>query len=191
MKTLLVVDGRTLFREGLRLLLSSQSDFAVVGDAGSAASACAAADAQRPEVVILGADGDGIDGAALSDELCRRHPALKVLLLGARSNDVPAAQLFAAIRSVAPGPSHLTAPPAEATRLRGGDGAGPCGMLSRRERDVFEMLVRGHNNRHIAGALGISKKTVETHRAHVLRKLGLHSIVDLIRFAARHQLPLE
>jgi DNA-binding CsgD family transcriptional regulator len=52
-------------------------------------------------------------------------------------------------------------------------------------------LVRGHSNRHIAGVLGISPKTVETHRAHVLRKLGVHSVVELVRFAARHQLPLD
>lgn len=68
---------------------------------------------------------------------------------------------------------------------------GPCDNLSRRERDVFALLVRGHTNRRIAGLLGISPKTVETHRAHVLRKLGVHSIVDLVRFAARHQLPLD
>ena len=92
---------------------------------------------------------------------------------------------------MAPAVSHVVVQ--DHLRLRRGEAptAGPCDILSRRERDVFELLVRGHTNRRIARLLGISPKTVETHRAHVLRKLGVHSIVDLVRFAARHQLPLD
>jgi two-component system response regulator NreC len=66
--------------------------------------------------------------------------------------------------------------------------SGPLALLSPREREVFDMLVRGYGNEGVGRHLSISVKTVETHRAHILKKLRLHSIAELIRFAARHNL---
>ena len=215
MPTVFLVDDRELFREGLRLLLT-QAEFEIIGEAAAAAHAYDAIDARRPDVTVISSDLDGVGGNAVTRELVRRWPEAKVLMLSSRRDDdgvhqalaagargfalkqQPSAQVFEALRAVALG--HVYLAPAishvvlqDHLRLRRGETtqAGPCDSLSRRERDVFELLVRGHTNRHIARMLGISPKTVETHRAHVLRKLGVHSIVDLIRFAARHQLPLD
>jgi DNA-binding NarL/FixJ family response regulator len=216
MTTLFLVDDRELFREGFRLLLSSQPDFDVVGESNRVPDAYDAVSARRPDVTIVSSELDGPGGNAVTRELLRRSSDAKVLMLSARHDDdgvhqalaagarglvlkqQTSTQVFEAVRAVALG--HVYLAPAishvvlqDHLRLRRGETtqAGPCDALSRRERDVFELLVRGQNNRRIARVLGISPKTVETHRAHVLRKLGVHSIVDLIRFAARHQLPLD
>ncbi|HEX4461634.1 MAG TPA: response regulator transcription factor [Polyangia bacterium] len=217
MTTLLLIDDRELFREGFRLLLATQPDFDVVGEAASLPAVVEQAEALSPDVIILGQEVDGVGGAALTVELARRTPSAKVFVLGNHGADdvvrralaagargfalkqQPSVQVFAALRQVATGrmylaPSLMHLMPSERPQVRHADGDGtkdPCDNLSRRERDVFQLLVRGHTNRRIAGLLGISPKTVETHRAHVLRKLGVHSIVDLVRFAARHQLPLD
>jgi two-component system response regulator NreC len=216
MTTLFLVDDRELFREGFRLLLSSQPDFEISGEANAVPQAYDAIEARRPDVVVISSDLNGVGGTTVTRELVRRWPEAKVLMVSSRRDDdgvhqalaagargfalkqQPSMQVFGAVRAVAlghvylaPEISHLVLQ--EHLRLRRGETtqAGPCDALSRRERDVFELLVRGHTNRRIARLLGISPKTVETHRAHVLRKLGVHSIVDLIRFAARHQLPLD
>ena len=216
MTTLFLVDDRELFREGFRLLLCSQADFDIAGEANAVPQAYDAVEAQRPEVTIVSSDLGGLGGTAVTRELVRRWPDAKVLMLSSRRDDdgvhqalaggargfalkqQPSAQVFDAVRAVAlghvylaPAISHLVLQ--DHLRLRRGETtqAGPCDALSRRERDVFELLVRGHSNRRIGRMLGISPKTVETHRAPVLRQLGVPSLVDLIRFAARHQLPLD
>jgi DNA-binding NarL/FixJ family response regulator len=227
MTTLLLIDDRELFREGLRLLLATQPDFDVVGEGSAPLEVYAQVETLRPDVTVIGQEVDGVGATALTSELVRRAPAAKVMLLGNHGDEETVQRALAAgargfalkqqssrqvseaLRQVAagrvylaPALSHLAVQ--DPSRARRGDGngsgngngngavaKGPCHNLSRRERDVFELLVRGNTNRHIARLLGISPKTVETHRAHVLRKLGVHSIVDLVRFAARHQLPLD
>lgn len=216
MTKLFLVDDRELFREGFRMLLASQTDFEVVGEANAVPQAYDTIDARRPDVTIVSSDLGGLGGTAITREIVRRQPDAKVLMLSSRRDDdgvhqalaagargfalkqQPSTQVFEAVRAVAAGHVYLAPPISQLVlqdhlRLRRGETtqAGPCDVLSRRERDVFELLVRGNTNRRIARMLGISPKTVETHRAHVLRKLGVHSIVDLIRFAARHQLPLD
>jgi two-component system response regulator NreC len=214
--TIMLVDDRELFREGFRLLLQSQPDFDVIAEAETPPEAYHKVETLLPDVALVSSELHSIGGAAVTRELSRRAPRTKVLILSARHDDdsvhpalaagahgialrsQPSAQVFEAVRTVAQGHAYLAPQISQSVlqdslRLRRVDAsqAGPCDALSRRERDVFELLVRGHSNRHIARFLGISPKTVETHRAHVLRKLGVHSIVDLIRFAARHQLPLD
>ena len=216
MTRVLLIDDRELFREGLGLLLSSQPDFQVVGEAGGAPPGYLLVESLHPDVVIIADELDGVHGATVTHELVRRVPDTRVLILSARGDEEvvhrameagargfalkqqPSKQVFEGVRAVAAG--HVYLAPAvshvvvnDHLRLRRGEPAptGPTDLLSRRERDVFELLVRGNTNRRIARLLGISPKTVETHRAHVLRKIGVHSIVDLVRFAARHQLPLD
>src|SRR5262249_37154544 len=203
-------------REGFRLLLASQPDFSVSGEAAGADEAFELVETRNPDVTVVSNDLDGLGASAVVRGILRRQAQAKVLLLSARSDDQTvhqalaagargfalnqqsSAQVFEAVRAVAAG--HVYLAPAisqlvlqDHLRLRRGETtqAGPCETLSQRERDVFDLLVRGNSNREIARILGISPKTVETHRAHVLRKLGVHSIVDLIRFAARHQLLLD
>jgi DNA-binding NarL/FixJ family response regulator len=209
-------------RVGVRMLLSTQADFEVVGEADDAPAGLEVIATRAPRVVVVAEEVSGAGGIAATREICRRHPEVAVLvassggsvdsarrslLAGARGyvlKKQPSVELFDAIRAVARGDVYL--PPAIAAestswdsfnngnghrRLSNGEPDQPLGILSARERQVFELLVRGHTNNSIARLLGISPKTVDTHRTKVLRKIGVHSIVDLVRFAARNQLPLD
>jgi DNA-binding NarL/FixJ family response regulator len=116
--------------------------------------------------------------------------ALAAGALGYAGKDQPLEELLLAMRTVAQGrtylPPHVSALGVE-SRLRRGR-AGPLGVLSMREREVFGLLVQGHTNEKVAGELGISRRTVETHRSRILKKLRVHSAVELIHLAARHGL---
>jgi DNA-binding NarL/FixJ family response regulator len=98
----------------------------------------------------------------------------------------PPERVVDAVRRVARGERYL-APQLERIEEVPAD-AGPLGTLSQREREVFQLLIRGFSNQRAAKELCISVKTVETHRTHIHRKLGVHSVAELIRFAARHDL---
>lgn len=213
---ILLLDDREAIREALKLLLQTQPTFEVTADVGTPMQAYEIVDRDEVDVVVLSQDLAGVGSSAVTRELLRRQRRLKVLLLAARADEESvrealaagargyvlrqqsSGQLFEALGEVARGNVYLAPQIShlllnDHLRFTRGEPvtAGPCANLSRRERDVFDLLVRGHNNQRISRLLGISTKTVETHRAHVLRKLEMHSLVDLIRFAARHQLPLE
>jgi DNA-binding NarL/FixJ family response regulator len=161
-----LLDDRLLFREGLRLLLETQRDFVVVGEAGDVAGGFALCAAHPTAIAVA-------------------SPALGAVARGRRvvvMNAQSSAELFDAVRAAARGEVATPAPAASEPQLE---------VLSARERQVFELLVRGHTNAEIGRMLGISAKTVDTHRTKVLRKIGVHSIVDLVRFAARNSLPLD
>jgi DNA-binding NarL/FixJ family response regulator len=209
-----ILDDRQLFREGIRLLLSTQIDLKVVGEAGDVATGYSMVDAQHPAVVLIAQELAEVGGVAATREIVRRHPEVRAIVAatggtpdearaalaaGARGfvlKSQASADLFEAVRTVNRGEVYL--PPALASTpmswrvsSRGVTPATPLETLSARERQVFELLVRGHTNASIGRLLGISAKTVDTHRTKVLRKIGVHSIVDLVRFAARNQLPLD
>ena len=210
-----IIDDRQLFREGVRLLIGTQLDLHVLGEAGSATEGYELVASQPPDVCIVAQELEEIGGIAATRELIRRQPALRVIVASSTGNADGAraalaagargyllkaqasADLFQAVRQVMRGEIYL--PPslamdASSWRVTASDAATrgePLGALSARERQVFELLVRGHTNASIGKLLGISAKTVDTHRTKVLRKIGVHSIVDLVRFAARNQLPLD
>jgi DNA-binding NarL/FixJ family response regulator len=186
----------------------------VDGEAGSATEGYEMIAARQPDVCIVAHELEEIGGVAVTRELLRRQPTLRVILAsshgtpdGARTalaagargyvlKSQASADLFEAVRHVMRGEVYL--PPslaldARSWRVTPSDRGPqePLGALSARERQVFELLVRGHTNASIGKLLGISAKTVDTHRTKVLRKIGVHSIVDLVRFAARNQLPLD
>jgi two-component system response regulator NreC len=105
----------------------------------------------------------------------------------------PTQEIVEAFQRVASGEAYL-APSVAARGVPDGEarpGASPVEMLSPREREVFDLLVRGHTNRSIARELFVSVKTVETHRSHIFRKLQVHSICELVRLAARRRLIVE
>jgi DNA-binding NarL/FixJ family response regulator len=213
---LMIVDDHETVREGVKLLLAGQPDFQVVGDVATPPESYELCDRVVPEIVILSQQLSGIRGATVARELARRQPRVRVIMFADREDEdavrealaagargyvlrrQPPTQLYEAVREVAQGHTYLAPRISQMLvedhlRLHRGEPAqsGPCDKLSRRERDVFDLLVRGHTNQKISRMLGISPKTVETHRAHVLQKLDLHSVAELIRFAARHELPLE
>jgi DNA-binding NarL/FixJ family response regulator len=193
-----LIDDHVMFREAMRHLLREQG-FDLVAEAGDVRTMFPLIDAKKPNVVLLDLRLPGMDGVTATRELQTRAPKTKVMILSAytRQHDVDeawaagvhgyvtkmqdAGELRAAIEAVHAGERYLSPglkPSAKAERT------GPLGMLSARERDVFRLLVRGMTTRQIAGELGISGKTVDTHRERILKKLGLHSAVELVRYAA-------
>ena len=209
-----LVDDRLLFREGLKLLLATQDDLPIVGEAGSPTEAYALVAENKVDVCLVAQELEGTAGLTIVRELAQRYPSLKLIITaaigsadgaraalaaGARGYVLkmqPSAELFDAVRTVMRGEVYLPPPLAlqsSTWRVKPAPEAAsqPLAILSARERQVFELLVRGHTNATIGRMLGISAKTVDTHRTKVLRKIGVHSIVDLVRFAARNQLPLD
>lgn len=196
---------------GLATALASEEDMQVVGEAGDAKDALAAVKATRPDVVVLDLSLPGNDGlSALAKILgSERSPSVLILTMhrgldfvreamatGAKGyalKDDPPESVVAAIRTVARGQVAIS--PELSKGLVHADESnglrGALGHLSSREREVFSMIVRGYSSQKIAQELAISIKTVETHRAHINQKLGVHSTGDIVRLAAlRGMLPV-
>ena len=210
---LALVDDHVLFREGLRAVIAGSCDLEVVAEASEAHAAYAAIERAEPDVVVLDLALPGASGISVARELLRRDPRRKIFALtmyldeehvaqaldagivGYATKEQPAAEVLEAIRTVASGRSYLSPLISrfvvdEYLRLRRGGGAedSPLRSLTQREREIFELTVRGLSNDRIASELQISKRTVETHRSRILKKLAVHSASDLVRLAARHGL---
>jgi DNA-binding NarL/FixJ family response regulator len=199
-----LVDDHVMFREAMRHLLRDQG-FDLVAEASDARSSFPLIDATRPNVVLLDLRLPGMDGVTATRELQARAPDSKVMILSAysRQHEVDEAwaagvhgyvtkmqdadELRDAIVAVAAGRRYLS-PGLQPSERRPSDRSGPIGVLSAREREVFRLLVRGMTTRMMAAELGISAKTVDTHRERILKKLGMHSTVELVRYAATHDL---
>lgn len=206
-----IVDDHRLFRDALRAMLAGNHELSIVGEAGDAREALALLDARPCEVVLVDVSLPGSNGVALVRELKRSDRRRRVVVLTMHQHpdivcDAFAAgadgyalkhqsreELLAAIFAVAAGDRYVA--PAVAAALPG-DAApvqprGALGALSAREREVFDLLVRGFANANVGKQLCISIKTVETHRARIMRKLEVHNIGELIRLAARQGLLAE
>lgn len=207
-----IVDAHPLFRVGLRAAISDHGrDLEVAGEADSLESAAALFDGARPDVVVLDASLPGTGGLSALRQLLRRHPDARVLVLSSQMAEDFAAEAFAAgamgytgkdhnadeiilaIREVGAGQRYLSSKLAvervnqHLLERPAGDRA-PLDVLSMREREVFRLLVLGCSNEQVAERLRISRRTVETHRSRILKKLRVHSAVELLRLAARHGL---
>ena len=203
-----IVDDHAMFRLALTHVLKDRG-FDVIGQASDAQTCFESIERQKPDVVLLDIRMPGMDGVTVTRNLTAQETAPKVMIVSAyaQQNDVDEAwaagahgyvskaaeieHLTDGIRAVASGQRWL-APglpaPRAAGRSRRPLTSGPLGPLSARERDVFRHVVRGLTARQTAEVLGIGIKTVETHRERILKKLAVHSVVDLVRLAAQHQL---
>jgi two-component system response regulator NreC len=188
----------------LRTLLENEGDLVVSGEASSARQAYELADAKHPDLIVLDVSLPGVDGVAAARELKRRLPEARILMLsmyrerhmvaqalasganGYALKRQPPEQVLSAIRSVARGDRYLA--PELGPVEEKDEHTGPLDPLSPREREVFQLLVRGFSNPRAAKELCISVKTVETHRTHIHHKLGVHSVAELMRFAAMNDL---
>ena len=197
---LFIVDDHTLVRDGLRARLAPLSWLQLVGEAASAAEARAPIAALQPELVLLDVGMKDMNGLDLAVDLLARQPTLRVLMLsmydnpeyvqralqvGARGyvlKDAPAAELVAALEAVAAGGTFLS--PAVSQRLFRNQAPKP--LLTQRESEILTALGRGASSKQIARDLGLSVRTVETHRQNIRRRLGLDTLADLIRYAVEH-----
>lgn len=204
---LLLVDDHAVLRVGLRLLLDAQPDFEVVGEAGDGVEAVRLAADLSPDVVLMDLTLPGLGGLDAIRRVKQDSPAARVLVLtmhddetyieeafkaGAAGYVVKKAadtELLAAIRTVARGEMFLHPSLAGAvvrSLLREGQADGPeprLDPLSERETEVLRLIALGHSNREIAARLSLSVKTVETHKARIMEKLGLRGRAELVRYA--------
>jgi DNA-binding NarL/FixJ family response regulator len=204
----ILVDDHHLFREGLALLLSNQPSLEVIGHASTSREACSLVERLAPDVVILDMTLPDSDGIATTREILRRQPRTHVLILsmhateffvrkameaGARGYALKSQRwedLVQAIERIGEGGSYFAPEIASVERTSAAQEdshaprSSPLDELSPREREVFDLVMRGLSNQLVARHLCISIKTVETHRTHINRKLGVHSTGQLIRLAA-------
>jgi two-component system, NarL family, response regulator NreC len=202
-----IVDDHAVFRLGVRHLLGQDQEFQLVGEAASARAGFALVEEAKPDVVLMDVALPGMDGFAATRELKRRLPDTQVLMLtvhdtlrdaleafeagatgfAAKSEAIDA--LLLAMRTVARGERYVTPRLAEMLDRRPTRPDGDVDVLaalSAREREVFHMASHGVGNDVIARELCISRKTVETHRYRIQKKLGLRTGAEVILFAATH-----
>ena len=198
---LALAEDHTIVRWALREALSKADDIEVVGEAGTAAETLAMVQNVKPDVLLLDITLPDRSGFDVLAELRQVETAPLVVVLTWHTEPSYAARAIAAgahgyvnkavepnellnsIRAVARGEQVI--PPGVEQLLASGDGH-PASALTAREAQVMEMLARGMTNREIAEHLEISIKTVDTHRGHVLKKLGLRNNSELTRFAVKH-----
>lgn len=205
----LVVDDHPLMREGLHELITTAADFEVCAEAGDSPGAMAAAETSAPDVAVLDLTLGEDDGVALVSALHGRWPELRILVLSMHDESLYAERLIAlgargyvmkqeapdvfmgALRRVALGEHYVS--PRLATRLLGrlarvrAPSSHTTDGLTEREREVLREVARGHSTQEIATALGMSAKTVDSHRRNIREKLGLGSAGDLVRYAVQWQ----
>jgi DNA-binding NarL/FixJ family response regulator len=198
--TVAIVDDHPVVRDGLSFLLGEQPDLRVVGEGANAGEALQLVEAQRPDVLVLDLSLEGQDAVPLVGELHRRWPALRILILSMHDEDLYAERLLAlgaqgyvmkqeepaeflrALRQVAGGESYLSDRMKSRLASRGGQAAI---RLTARERDVLGLVAAGLGTREIGEKLGMSAKTVDSHRRNIRDKLGLETSRDLVRYAVR------
>ncbi|MDH0094857.1 response regulator transcription factor [Achromobacter mucicolens] len=207
---LLLIDDHPLVRDGLRLRLETVPQLRVVGEAGNAAAAqaflaaCMAEDPQGgalPHLALMDLNMPGVGGLELTALLHERYPQIAVLVLSMHDNpeymvqavkagargyllkDEPAQEIIAAIDAVMAGRSYFSA--AAAVRLS--QASALSTLLTQRERDVLRHIADGHANKQIAQMLGLSVRTVETHRLNIKRKLGIDGQAELIKYAVENR----
>lgn len=201
-----LVDDHPLFRQGLAAVLSREPRLEVVAEASNATEALAVAKERELDVAIVDILMPSVSGISLTTDLHELQPTCRVLGLsvidepgliadmlrahacGYALKTQPIAEIVEAILQVAGGVRYL--PPTVSLDQVEAELAGtptqPFSRLTKRELEVFELLIRGHSNDEIAIRLFIARRTVETHRQRIMNKLSAHSVVQMQRLAARH-----
>ena len=202
---ILLAEDHQIVREGLKLLLNSQPDMEVVGEAGDGEIAIEMVKTLQPDIIIMDISMPRLNGLKATKRLRAANSDVKILTLSRHTDDGYLQQLLAAgvngyvlkqsapthlinaIREVASDNSYidpaLTKRVIEGFSNRSGlRGEGPT-ELSNRESDVLRLIALGYSNKEIAGQLSLSVKTIEAHKANSMRKLGMAGRIDIVRYA--------
>ena len=207
MTRILIADDHDVVRSGLRSVLEAQPRWEVIAEAADGKDAIDKAIEAKPDVAVLDHSLPIVNGVEVTRQIRARLPRTEVLIFTMHDNEALIAELLkagakgyllksdakryliAAIESLAVHKPFFTARVSEAlldSFLTGTNQLGSA--LTNRERSVVQLIAEGHTNKQIALLLNISIKTVETHRATVMRKLNLASSADLVRYAIRNKL---
>lgn len=201
-----LADDHETVREGLKLIVNTQPDMEVVGEAGDGQTTVSRARELIPDVVVMDVSMPQLNGLKATEKLKQSCPQIKILTLTRHSDDGYLQQLLRAgasgyilkqsapdellhaIRAIAKGGRYLDPSIAGKVlgtyaRQHGATHALLVSELTDREEDVLRKIAWGYSNKEIAAQLDLSVKTVEAHKANALRKLGMHSRIDIVRFA--------
>jgi DNA-binding NarL/FixJ family response regulator len=205
----LLADDHIIMRKGLRLLLERQENITVVGEASDGRECVELAQAEKPDVVVMDIAMPNLNGIEAARQIVAQNPAVAVAVLsmhsdesyviralkaGARAyllKDSAESDLIGAIKALSDGKSFFS--PAISKLLvedymlqierKGVDDS--YELLTTREREILQLLAEGKSNKEVANMLNLSLYTVETHRTHILQKLNLHTVPELILYAVR------
>jgi DNA-binding NarL/FixJ family response regulator len=203
----LIVDDHPVVRKGLHSCLANRENLKVVGEAGDGAEAILKVKELSPDIVLMDINMPGMDGLTVTETLHKEVPRTRVLVLsmhstrdyvlriikaGARGyvlKDAPTEELVKAIETVYAGDAFFSPSVARIALnqyVAESDDRDPMSRLSDREREVLVEIAEGKSNKEIAVKLGIGVRTIETHRERTMRKLDIHSVAGLTKFAIAH-----
>jgi DNA-binding NarL/FixJ family response regulator len=203
----LLADDHTLVRAGIRGLLQGLAGVEVVGEAGDGHEALRLSESLHPDVALLDVGMPGLNGLEVAGRLANQEAPIRVVILSMHTSeeyvlralragcagylvkDSAVAELEIAIRAVARGETYLS--PSVSKRVvddyvsRTGGALDPLDALTPRQREILQLAAEGHSSKEIAQRLQLSYRTVETHRAQLMERLGVHDLAGLVRFAVR------
>lgn len=210
---ILVADDHDIVRRGLKQLLTAQPGWTVVAEAKNGRDAVALAEEHKPDMVVMDISMPELNGLEAARQIHKQLPKTQLVILtlhfsdqlvhdiveaGARGYIMKSdadRDLVTAVEAVSRGRSFFTPGATEMvlTEFRKredlSEAARPFrGRLTAREREIVQLLAEGKSSKEVAVGLGISVKTAETHRANIMRKLGIHSVSELVRYAVKNQI---
>jgi len=209
---ILVADDHGVVRRGLRLQLELHEDFEVAGEAADGREAVRLAEEIQPDVVIMDIAMPNLNGIEATAQIVKRNPKTGVIILSMHSDetyivrtlaagakgyllkDTAEADLQRAVRAVAQGKPFFSPAIAQALlddylrQLQQRGVADSYDLLTDREKEVLQLLAEGKSNKEVASILSLSPYTVETHRAHIMQKLNLHSTAEIVLYAVRKKI---
>jgi DNA-binding NarL/FixJ family response regulator len=207
-----LADDHNLVRAGIRALLERMPDVQVVGEASDGRAAIALIAREKPDLALLDIGMPELNGLEAAERIAREAPRTRLVVLSMHSNESYVAQalrlgvvgyllkdscvdeLPVLLRAVSRGETYLSpgiskqVVDALKARLPAADGAhkgSPVDLLTSRQREILQLVAEGKSTKEIASDLGLSVKTVETHRAQLMDRLGIHDVAGLVRFAVR------
>ncbi|HNT57587.1 MAG TPA: response regulator transcription factor [Syntrophales bacterium] len=205
-----LADDHTIVRDGLRYLLEAHGGIKVVGEAGNGRDAVRAVKKLRPDVVVMDILMADLNGIEATDRICQECPATRVVILSMQSSsesilralragargylfkESAGRELVQAIHAVHAGHRYLSAKVSDevvSACLKQEEAfRDPLAALSRREREVLQLVVEGRTSAEIAGTLYLSVKTVDTYRSRLMKKLNIGDVPGLIKFAIQQGL---
>lgn len=212
---IMLADDHRLFRDGLRTLLSQQSDMEVVGEAVDGPGVLTSARELRPDILLMDISMPGLNGIEATRRVLAEYPTIRIIMLSMHADqryvseslragalgyvlkDSAIDELLTAIRTVSRGQRFLSGSIAsvileEYVALAKERANSAFSALSPREREVLQLLAEGKSTKEMAAHLKVSVKTVESHRKQIMDKLNIHSVAELTKYAIREGLtPLE
>jgi DNA-binding NarL/FixJ family response regulator len=210
---ILIADDHAVTRAGLRDLLSNRPGWTVCAEATTGREAVALTEQYRPNIVVMDIVMPELSGLEATRRIRRLLPRTEVLVLSLHYSDElvrkvmdagargyvlksdASKDLVSAIRAVANRQPYFTSSAKEVLirssvdqNLKAASSVSDYNALTGREREIVQLLAEGHTSKEVAVSLGITVKTAETHRTNVMRKLRMHSVSELVRFAVKHHM---